>query len=308
MEPLYKYLGIPHPQVGDYGIELECELGEPISRPVGFDIKEDGSLRGMYPIEIVSRGPIKEEDLNKRVNALCTAVDKARPDRESRRTSLHVHINCLHLSPLQIINAIVYSWCIESIMLKMCAPHRQRNKFCTPFLFGEYPKLELDNIIGERSGMFHTNTDCMKYSATAIHCLNTLGTIEFRAHEFTSDPTKILEWCSLCSHSVYYPAKAFNNPVEVLEEILEGNIDSHIHPRLLNLINKEDILMAAMSLYHIIYKYNWDSWAALVKDRLPQPRRRAAQPMYNLEYNPNPAVVVVRDDPFAPRAGDADDF
>lgn len=298
MELYHNYLNIYKPTIGDFGIELECELNFPLEKIPGFENKDDGSLRGLYPTEVVSRGAIKKEDLDKRVRVLCAAVDRSNPDRLTRRTSLHVHINCLHLTPIQIVNAIVYSWCIEPAMLNMCAPHRRRNKFATPFQYCDYLKTELDSTLSAKTGMIFTSVDRTKYSATAIHTLGSIGTIEFRAHEFTTDPEKFIQWCQLCYDSVHVPASLFKNPLEIVETVLEGGINKYLNPVLHDKMDVDATLMNAMSLYPIVSKYDWNKWTDAVNKYIQTIKKsKKIEQLYDANPNifavPAPAAILV---------------
>ena len=115
---------------GDVGIEVEVEYikAPSIFKSDTWISKGDGSLRNIG-VEYVSN-PLTIDTLDKSVDELITFIDKNPHIKDSPRTSVHVHVNCTKLTPIQIWNGLIYTWLMEESLMLMCSSSRKGNRFC----------------------------------------------------------------------------------------------------------------------------------------------------------------------------------
>lgn len=228
------FLGKP-PVIGDFGIEIECE-GEGLKfvDTASWDTKADGSLRGEYPDECAEYVSKKVFSKQNGCDEVFSVVDaKKHPkisyllDRAlggsvitpSARTSVHVHVNILHLTRAAFCNYVFILMLLEKSLIKISGKGRQGNRFClslretpgTAEAYSEvfsnkdtFPKLELDHY---------------KYAAINLSSVQRYGTIEIRCLEGTRDVKRITEWVGILV-ALRELARGYKNPLHVWEDFL----------------------------------------------------------------------------------------
>lgn len=206
--------------VGEVGIEVEQEFFEPFpyNTPKGWVAHDDGSLRRNGK-EFVTNGPIDRKDVSKYLTALDTTLSKASKinDHDSPRTSIHIHINAMDLTPMQVWNQIVTYWIMDTCLVELCGIYRVTNLFCLRLRDGtailDYAKSELSPSYRIFNGF---STESLRYSSQNLMALHKFGSLEYRSKGGKFDKTDVQEWVD-CLLSIKDFAKDFKSPVEILE-------------------------------------------------------------------------------------------
>jgi len=213
--------------VGDVGIEIEVEFNPAPAKLLKLDsdwfIKGDGSLRGDYGCEFVSCAPVTLDCLERHINSACSVINSNNFIKDSPRTSVHVHVNCLDKSPIQIYNGLILAWMVEEYLLKKCGKSRQNNRFCLPIRRAPLLFKNIQNLLMKNPLDLSVRVNDFKYANVAYHNLDTLGTIEFRGMRGVYDPMILIPWIKLC-YNIINAGTAFTNPLSMVEELqLEDN-------------------------------------------------------------------------------------
>lgn len=251
--------------VGDVGVEIEVEFNPAPARimKLGSDwsVKGDGSLRGDYGCEFVSRGAITLDKLEDHIKSACDAINSNNFIKDSPRTSVHVHVNCLDKNPLQIFNGLILAWMVEEYLLKKCGKSRQNNRFCLPIRRAPLLFKNIQNLLMKNPLDFYVRANDFKYANVAYHNLDTLGTIEFRGMRGVYDPEILIQWVKLC-HSIINAGTAFTDPLSMVEELeLEDNNFEKVFDILgIEDYTSEDIGEVSHNYYllnNLIYGLDW---------------------------------------------------
>lgn len=208
----YKYLDKNKPVEGLFGLELETEgRNLPLNEFLGgtrWEAVPDHSLRD--GIEYVSNRPLKKEEAIKAVQDLKKIFNNRKSiPSYSFRTSTHVHVNYTDASHNQILNAIITSMLLETVLVNNCAPSRIGNRFCLRLIDAEGIVDTLKELFTSFNGRNFSRTRYMdnneaKYCATNLVPLFTLGTIEYRALQGTMDTETIEPWLDALSNIKEY--------------------------------------------------------------------------------------------------------
>jgi len=186
---------------GDIGMEIETESKKAYEVP---DLKywsfhADGSLRN-NGIEYIHKAPVTrgrqlketlqewDENINKKVKL----------DPNSYSTSVHVHINFLNNTWLQLANFITTYYSVENFLIRLSGPDRVSNLFCLPICDCEGELPAITSLISNIGMLQHRKLDMspehFKYSAMNICNLTKLGTMESRSLRGTLDITEQENW------------------------------------------------------------------------------------------------------------------
>lgn len=209
-----------------FGIEVEVEghrlpVGfgeESVWRPVG-----DGSLRD--GIEYLFKSPLDYDDS---VSALIELKDVLSEDKRvvefSFRTSIHVHMNCLHLTHNQISNLIYSLVLLEPVLINLSGEGRSHNRFCLTTCDAESQVSFLSKFInGIKQGeefprmIFDLNEDMNKYSAVNIVPLRSKGTVEVRTMRGNINITLLTYYLTLLNKTYDWAVKQ-ESPLAIYEQ------------------------------------------------------------------------------------------
>ncbi len=182
--------GIPSMVVGAgfiAGVELEIEsIRTGGNLPSGWQMTEDGSLRNEGR-EFISP-PLGREQLVSHFNLIHGSIKHYDEwPAFSERTSIHVHVNCLDLTPEQVKSIVLWYALFEPVIFAMCSPTRRNNIHCVGLdqtVLCESYKRTLPLFVQKWS----------KYTALNLLPLKTQGTMEFRHMEGHNDPAKFADW------------------------------------------------------------------------------------------------------------------
>ncbi len=208
---------------GDIGIEIEVEASGrlPLVDNTWWKTKSEQSLRN-GGLEYITRGALPVDTLMfRRIEGLTSLVDtkEAQVDKESHRTSVHIHHNVTNYTPSQLWTSITAYWLLENLLFKACGEEREGNHFCLRLKDAE--ALILRYVSDELKVTDHPfitlDTDNVRYSGINLNAINRFGSVELRGMRGTVDPQLIHDW-SLLTHSILKNAKNnFKTPESLLD-------------------------------------------------------------------------------------------
>jgi hypothetical protein len=209
-----------------FGVEIETEGAKlPDRVPVGWSIKEDGSLRGRFPdqaAEYVSTVPLRLEDSIASVQALRRRLDDNDAELAySFRTSVHVHLNVTDLTSDQYLNVIYTYLLLENVFVRYCGNERIANRFCLRYQDAE----ELGEFLSElfRNGAAYVaNADLhrLKYAAINVAATPRYGSLEFRAMQGNLEVEYITNWLRAINNVREF-AVANDNPQAIHDKFVK---------------------------------------------------------------------------------------
>jgi hypothetical protein len=242
--PLSDVLNVKSKKGQLLGVEIEIEYRtaearmEAINALQGpWNFHEDGSLRG-FGAEFVSSAP---KTLPSILEDLKLFYAQHKPENvleDSTRTSIHVHMNCLGLTQLQLLNAVTRYYLLEPILFTLVSPSRKGNLFCVSssesvanltLLSASVAKY--DNI-GQNDPRRPRQT-YGKYASLNLESLFRFGSAESRIMEGRYDEG-ISHWVRLL-HNLWYchgnlskeqnPATVFRLAFEDTERFIRESLD-----------------------------------------------------------------------------------
>lgn len=247
-EPLYKYLGRRSAKViktgdaarnyenqnpqykksvamasDDYEIGIEIEI-ENIRHHIPADyfiweVKNDGSLRN-NGYEYVSI-PICGWRIPYAIHQFFGTVDQEY--HFSPRTSIHVHLNALDMTPYQITGLILTYLAFEPLLYRFIGQDRDRNNFCVPLMDSNAHIITYftNDIFVPPQLSQH------RYLGLNLDAVRKFGTVEFRHLGGTDDKEKILSWINLIfclkKHAMAYDYR------QIVNRVTELNSNSAYH-------------------------------------------------------------------------------
>ena len=266
--------------LGDVGIELEVErkptwTGDwPHVR--NWVAKSDGSLRN--GIEYITRTPVKaDEKLKTRIGSLVDAIKDNVTDN-SARTSCHVHVNCLRLTPLQMMNGVFSFWLAEEIISDYWGEERKGNNYCRRLSEWSDISSVVRNIIDDRFygiGISHATSGLERYSSCNMAAFTKHGSVEFRGMRGTVDTDVLHKWVNTVVHVMHTASKRYKTPKHIfdnylntsnVEDFLKKIIGPHIaehmvfDERHIDLVNDNAIKLATFAHYFDEMDSSWEEW------------------------------------------------
>jgi hypothetical protein len=192
------------------GIECEIEnLYETVSRPVYWNITEDGSLRN-HGYEFVSH-PIRASSAEQALTDLFRAIARYNTAHYTERTSTHIHVNVRTLTLSQLESLVLTYMVFERAIYKWIGHDRENNIFCVP-LHSIHLTNNLCSSLQNIEALHWT-----KYTGLNLAPILQKGTIEFRHLYGTNDVGTIMTWINLLLSLKKYALR--NNPVDVIARI-----------------------------------------------------------------------------------------
>lgn len=216
---------------GDFGLELETEYTRDETEnamrsiPPGWAAKLDGSLRN-NGLEYVTTGACRRDTKNASLTALVNMLNTHTPSiiKGSPRTSFHVHVNVVDMTPLQITVAITAFYLLEEALLEMCGPYRRGNLHCLPLK--EAPSVINDLMLDANSSSFFQTfrQERHKYANLNLATIRRYGTLEVRSMDGGLSLEKMILWTDLLYEIIHTAPKNFKNPKELLDLVYDTNI------------------------------------------------------------------------------------
>lgn len=213
------------------GIEVEVEALTPLPAEIGgvWLTKTDDSLRN-YHYEYICRQPIKVgSDKISHIKVLTDKLNTSTIKLDmSHRTSVHVHRNVQHFTPVEVWNTVIAYWMIEDALLSYCGEGRRGNLFCLPVS-------SCDGIINRCIKDLASNIPfsnfpghSCKYGGQNLATVAALGSLEYRSMRGTTDPEIIDKWSS----ALWYlgeKARQFRDPAALMDAYLDTSKDEFLN-------------------------------------------------------------------------------
>lgn len=235
-----------------FGFEVEIEnLPEP-PHIHGWTCTIDGSLRNN------GKEYVSNPTEGRSVTSLLDSLFENLPEDSDfhPRAGIHIHVNCLDMALEQVQKALLYYYLLEPAFFKIADTSRKDSVFCVPLK-------ECNNIL---SYLTLTGDDhgCSKYAALNRLPLFSLGTLEFRHLQSTSDRAT-LDWFVQLVDSIATAAKSGTdsvedaltqikeNPHSLVAYILKDRFDSYIHN---GIVTPEDVESQAAHFLHLFAQKN----------------------------------------------------
>ena len=201
----------PHPLVYGrslVGVEVELEGLYSMDSEVYDDLMnwntiEDGSLRDSG-YEFVLRKPKKGQRLIEALEELEKFIqghseESGDVPKTSRRTSMHVHIDCRNLTGEQVVNFYMLFTILERTFFRVYGgddggSSRINSNYTSPS-FRSNKASTLSRMMTESQGAFSEAVrHSSKYSALSLRTLSGIGTVEARLHRAVWKKDEMLLW------------------------------------------------------------------------------------------------------------------
>lgn len=203
----------------EIGIEMEVENVRLHSCTdyTMWTVHPDGSLRNNGH-EYVTH-PIKGKRipfvLNQFFNTMGSGISF------SPRTSVHIHLNVLDMTPEQIGGLVMAYLPFEKLLFQFVGGNREKSNFCVPLMDVHWDRLlsHFFDAVYEPQRM-----DQYRYMALNLAAIQKFGTLEFRHLGGTNDVIKILRWINLIFKLKKYVLA--NNWGDIKHRISKLNEDS----------------------------------------------------------------------------------
>lgn len=306
MKPLsefYKNTAVPE---GDLGIEVETEYPIMVKLPelLNWEVHRDGSLRNQG-LEFTSKAPVKIGALKRgHLGTLCDFLKKTPPIQDCPRTSVHVHVNVLNLSPVQIWTAATAYWLLEDILFEYCGNNRKGSMYCLRMNDAAALLSFIDDDMQEDVPFISfQDQDMIRYSGLNLIAIRKFGSIEFRGMRGEYDYNTLDLWTDACYDITHKPGLLYESPEHMLDEYFkipnkQDFLQKIFQPKFVDELLKikninERLEDGVFKVLPIGYDYDWKKWETRVE------KVRSKGPKYFL--NPRNArnnLVAMVDDVF----------
>lgn len=183
-----------------HGIELEIENASADWVVAGMRVVRDESLRN-NGLEFVT-SPMTYSNMYHVLNTFFSKAPDINANCYSDRTSIHVHTNCLDLTPDQLATVCLLYQVFERLLYNFAGGERDKNIFCVPWSQANLTY----NLINKIKSCNHTSRDWHKYTGLNLIPLFEQGSIEWRHMPGTNDINRIMIWLALIG-SIYAYAR-----------------------------------------------------------------------------------------------------
>lgn len=274
---IFNIRGDLEPKTGHIGMELEVEAQRPLRviNEKRWRTKEDGSLRG-HAAEYVTSGPIPVDKLKRgRIDYLCGHLNNPEQivDKDSPRTSFHVHVNVSELKPVQVWTAACTYWLMEDALMSYCGHEREGNLFCLRLSDAEgairYFQADLNDT---RTPFYTSYNDRVRYMGLNMKAVREFGSMEFRGMRGTTDPDILDTWSTGMYNLVHNSANTWESPEHMLDQYNDGIdvaakvLDPGFHATLRNNHQLSKRMNNNLSLVSCIAYYtNWKTYEELIE-------------------------------------------
>lgn len=164
-----------------FGVEIEVEDAANFFRAEGWDITHDNSLRN-NGMEYVFRKPLTYKPASELLCHWGNEAARGKLFTFNYRTSVHIHVNVMHLNRLQLLGLFKLYYLVEPFLFDdgrwespYCIPVSQASGFMSSIM--SVLSNEDDDYMHHLLGM---GAHDYKYMALGTHRLPDLGTLEFR--------------------------------------------------------------------------------------------------------------------------------
>lgn len=196
----------------EIGIEIEVEnvQAHACTAYTVWSVHNDGSLRNSG-YEYVT-APINGKRIPFALNQFFRCMS---PDIQfSPRTSIHIHLNVLDLTPVQIAGLLTTYMVVEPLLYRFVGGNRDKNNFCVPLNEAAWNDL-IKRFTSETFSVPEMPNH--RYLGVNIDAVRKFGTLEFRHLGGTSDVNKIMKWIglimSLKTFAIAHPFEAIRDRI-----------------------------------------------------------------------------------------------
>lgn len=182
----------------------------------------DNSLRVTQPgaesTEYVLRNPLNRMDTQTACFLLMNFLN-TNPHTEvfdSYRTSIHVHVNCLHETVRTVCNFITLCIIFDELLVSQNGEHRIGNNFCLRTKDAEGQVEELCSTVRNYGSLYNMSGN-HRYSSINFVSLMKFGTVEFRSLECTTDLERLATWIDICQ-GLKVAARQYSDPKEIISK------------------------------------------------------------------------------------------
>lgn len=188
-----------------------------------WKIVTDGSLmdmsRGVELVSPILTGAQGFSDLAKVCKVLTNAQCKV-----SQRSGLHVHVGCRNETPATLRRvAVNYSY-FQSVIDAFLSPSRRNNNYARPLQIGATNVVySFDDVINSVAQNPFQPRAITRYAVVNFQQMGRAGygTVEFRQHQGSVEPEKILNWVKFCGRMIL-ASRSQNAAVQQHECSLDG--------------------------------------------------------------------------------------
>lgn len=215
---------IPHTSIHStraVGIEVEVENARGAESTRLWNVIRDSSLRDDGR-EFVLRAPIAGKDLRDAFMELSTLIHSVPSIVVSERCSVHVHVDVRDFTTTQLSNLLTTYVAAESALYMLGGKDRYDNIYC-PGITAALEQMSVMRRVlsGDQEQIWRGVHDWCKYTGINLRSVESQGSVEFRAHEGTLDPRRILRWTNILLLMADY-ATTVEDPSTVLQHAQEG--------------------------------------------------------------------------------------
>lgn len=256
-----EWLGLPIRE-GQFGIEVEVEgAGLPLLDNRYWTSTNDPSLRG-NGLEYVLKKPLNFKFAEAALNYLEKKLANSEVDF-SFRTSVHVHLNVLSFTPVQLANLVYLGFLMEEPLTRFCGASRVGNRFCLRSRDAEagleYLTHHFSAGIRRGTGFPVLEENEIRYMFLNLGALQKFGSIEFRSMRGTSDAKLLTKWLRILDCIYQFALKSESprhlaeiGPLELFHQIF-GDLAED-----LNYVGMSDDLRRSFSrLIDFPYSCDW---------------------------------------------------
>lgn len=270
------------PKAGDVGIEIEVEGDKEAVKPLTSALtehwmsKDDGTLRGGFGIEMVSREALYlNTAFDRRIKNIVEHIRQTKIVEDSLNTSVHVHHNMTHKSMMGVLNAATAWWLLENLLVNYCGPDREANMFCLRLTDAEALVPRLTSAL-ERYKLHIDLNDTYRYAALNLKALAEFGSLEVRSMRGNVAAEPIIEWATQTNY-LFSRAMEFKNPADVFnfflkaskQKFVEHFFSSGFALKLLALPDwQQKIDDSAVLVCNFAYALDWPTWEERYKEYL----------------------------------------
>lgn len=225
MTTVLQAFGLRKRTKGDIGVEIEVEGRNLPAMGMYWRNDRDGSLMG-ESFEYVLGVPMSLPEVKKALDYMDDEwKNNSTVIHDAVRAGVHVHINCQHLSLVQLYNFITAFLILENCLVKWCGKTREGNLFCLRSKDATYLINRLIDATGNRKQMRHVlHTDILRYAALNVKALGDYGSLEFRSMRSTRDLNVIYKWAELLYNLRELSVK-YEDPQRIIQEFsMEGPV------------------------------------------------------------------------------------
>lgn len=175
------------------GLEIEVENAEPsvVHHYPLWQLKGDNSLRnGIEYVSHIMRGGRVLYALNQLYSCL--------PSRAtfSPRTSIHVHVNALDLTPKQVGALVLIYAVVEKLLYRFVGHGREKSNFAVPMYDSHIANTLVRNLWAEPF-LGVGVTENSRYLGLNLDSIRKFGSLEFRHLHGTRNIKTIVDWINL---------------------------------------------------------------------------------------------------------------